>query len=104
MQRHIALRRVHAFIVLLGLIIGVSRHQQGFARPFRIWIFAIHLVEFLGRFLVVLLRVQQIQAFVVEHVGGIFGNVVVILLEQAAATRKRQSQRNANERRGEAGC
>src|SRR5262249_61115374 len=93
--------RIDAVIVHFRLVISVGRHQQRLARPFRVRIFPIHLVEFLGRRFVILLGVQEKEALIVERVGGAFGNVVVVLIEQAAATQKRQSQRNANQRRRE---
>ena len=45
--------------------------MQRFARPFRIRVLTIDFLEFLDRLLGVLLRVEKIEALVVEPVGGL---------------------------------
>ena len=89
MQRHVALGRGDAVFVFLRLIIGKSRHQQRLARPVGIRILPIHFVEFLRRVLVLLFVVQEEKALVVELVGGILGDVVLVLVEQAATHERR---------------
>ena len=80
MQSHVAFGRVDAVGIQLRLVIRVGRHQERLARPIRIRVLAVHFIEFLRRLLVVLLLVQQEKALIVELVGGIVWNVVVIFL------------------------
>src|SRR6185437_5797881 len=88
-QRHVTLGRIDTVVVLPGLIVAVGLHQERLARPIRIWIFAVDLIELFRRFLVILLVVEQEQALVIEPVGRRIGNVVFVLVEQAAAHHRR---------------
>ena len=56
---------------------------------------AVDLVELLRRFLVVLLIVEEIEALIIEPVGGAVGDVVV--LRGAACKRKRHDKQGEHE-------
>jgi hypothetical protein len=83
-------------VVFLRLIIRIGRHEQRLARPVGIRILAIHFVELLRRTLVFLLVVEQEKPLVVELVGGIVGDAVVVLVEYAAADQRRGEERQRN--------
>src|SRR5262245_63542367 len=81
MQRDIALRRIDAVVVLACLIVGVGSHDERFAGPFRVGMLTIDFLEFLDRLLGILLRVEEIEALVVEPVGGCIRGHVLLLGE-----------------------
>ena len=78
MQGDVAGRRADAVVVVAGVVIGVGRHQQRFARPVGIRMLAIDLLEFLRRRLRVVLLVHQVQALIVELVRGLLDEGVVL--------------------------
>ena len=91
MQGHVALRRRDRVVVLGALVVRVGRHDQRLARPFRIGVLAVDFLEALGGRLVVLLVVQKVQALIVELVGRIVRDDV-LLAEKAACRQRRDHE------------
>ena len=75
--------------------------MSDFARPVRIRILAIDLIEFLGRCFVILLGIEQVEPLVIELVGRIVGDEVLVLVECAATGkwREQHDQRHNAEQR-----
>ena len=92
MQRHVALRRRDRVVVRGSLVMRVGRHDQRLARPFRIGVLAVDFLEALGGLLVVLLVVQKVEALIVELVGRIVRNDV-LLAEKAACRQGHDHER-----------
>src|SRR5205807_6671683 len=63
------------------LVIGVSRHQQRLSRPVRVRMLAIDFLEALRGVVGLVLVVQKVQALVVELVGGLIDERLVLLAE-----------------------
>ena len=99
MQRDVALGRGDAIVVGAGLIIGERRHEQRLARPFRIGVLAVDLLELLGGVLRLVLDVEQVEALVVEAVGGLVGRRIVLgkQVETAAAGAQARRQQHRGE-------
>src|SRR6476660_1349650 len=68
MQGDIAPRGAYRILVGTSLIRGVGRHDERFARPIRIGVLTVHLLEALCSALGVTLGIEQVEAFVVELV------------------------------------
>ncbi len=94
MQRDVALGRGDAIVIGAGLVIGIGRHDQRLARPFRVGVLAVDLLELLRRGRRVVLGVEEIEALVVEPVGGFVGRRVVLAekIEAAAGAQARRQQ------------
>src|SRR5215831_8480644 len=103
MERNVALGGSDAVVVVLPLIMREGRHEQRLARPFGIGMLAIHLLEPLGGGLEVALLVQQVQTFVVELVGRVIEDLVLLAAEPVAertACAERQHQEGQSEQAG----
>ncbi len=97
MQGDVAGGGADAAVVVAGLVEGVGRHQQRLARPVRIGMLAVDFLELLRRRFRVAVVVHQEQALVVELVGGLLVEGIVLgekLVPQrpgaAAGQRRRQ--------------
>src|SRR4051812_2543488 len=105
MQGHVTGRRADATVVIAGVIKGIGRHQQRFARPVGIGMLAVDFLEFLRGRLGVLALVHQVQALVVELVRGLIDEGVVLgqeLVPQRARAATAQGSRERNQPRGHA--
>src|SRR5712671_297383 len=92
MKLDVAPRRVDGIIVSPGLIIGVGRHDQRFARPLGIRVLPIDLLEALGSALGVPLDVEEIETLVIDAIGRLIEHRIVLGAKQATkalAARKR---------------
>src|SRR6202790_2250173 len=78
MQGDVTGRGADAAVVVAGIVEGVGGHQQRFARPVGIRMLAIDFLEFLRRRLRILPLIHQVQALVVELVGGLLNEGVVL--------------------------
>ena len=99
MQRDVAARRADAVLVGIPFVIGESRHDQRFARPFRIRVLAIDLFELLGRALSIFLGIQKIKTFIVELIGGLLRSNGVFVKHAAGAKCHRYDQQGSKARR-----
>ena len=59
--------------------------MQGFARPLRVRMLTVDFLEFLDRFLGILLLVEEIESLIVEPVGGRIRRRVIFLAEKIEA-------------------
>src|SRR5712671_6857482 len=99
MQGDVTGRGADAAVVVAGIVKRIGRHQQRFARPVGIRMLAIDFLEFLRRRLRILPLVHQVQALIVELVGGLLDEGVVLgekLVPQrtGAASAERDCQNN----------
>src|SRR6476659_9660249 len=78
MQGDVTRGGADAAVVVAGIVKGVGRHQQRFARPFGIRMLAVDFLEFLRRRLRILPLIHQVQALVVELVRGLLDEGVVL--------------------------
>ena len=99
MQRDVALGGVDRLVVGARGVIRIGRHDQPFARPFRIGVLAVDLLELLGGVLCLVLDVEQVEALVVEAVGGLVGRRIVLGKQVETATASAQARRQQH--RGE---
>src|SRR5262249_49096467 len=87
-------------VVFPGLVVGVRRYDERFARPLRVWVLAVDFLEFLDRLFGILLRVEKIKTLVVKPVGGRIRGDIVLLREHvetaAGAEAARQKSDRAN--------
>src|SRR5512143_3355250 len=86
MQGDVSLGGIHAVIIFAGLVVGVRRHDQRFARPLRIRVLTIDFLEFLDRVSCVLLRIEKIETFVVEPISGLVWRRVLLFGEKVETT------------------
>src|ERR1700722_11662604 len=70
MQGDVAGRGTDAAIVVTGVVKGIGRHQQRFARPVGIRMLTIDFLEFLRCRLRIALLIHQVQALIIELVRG----------------------------------
>src|SRR3954468_6501825 len=112
-QGHVAGRRPDAAVIVAGVVEGVGRHQQRFARPVGVRMLAIDLLEFLRGAFRILSLVHHVQALIVELVRGLLDKGVVLgqeLVPQRAGAASAQRHRNYAQPRdnaqlpAEAGC
>src|SRR5467141_364961 len=78
MQGNVTRGGADAAVVIAGIIKGVGRHQQRFARPFGIRMLAVDFLEFLRRRLRILPLIHQEQALIVELVRGLLDEGIVL--------------------------
>src|ERR1700737_2853223 len=72
MQGDVTGRGTDTAVIVTGIVEGVGRHQQRFARPVGIRMLAVDFLEFLRRRLRILPFIHQVQALIVELVRGLF--------------------------------
>ena len=72
--------------------------MQRLARPFRIRMLAIDFLEFLGRLLRILLGVEEIEALVVEPVGGLIRAASSFLLNRSKLLQAPQAPASSSDR------
>ena len=104
-QGDVAGRRANAAVVVAGVVEGIGRHQQRFARPVGIRMLAVDFLEFLRRRLRILALVHQVQALIVELVRGFFDEGVVLggeLVPQRAGAASAQGDGQHHQTDGEA--
>src|SRR6201999_3041020 len=78
MQGDVAGSRADAAVVVAGIVKGIGRHQQRFARPVGIRMLAVDLLEFLRRRLRIFLLIHQVQALIVELVRRLIDEGIVL--------------------------
>ena len=104
MQGDVTGRGADAAVVVAGIVEGVGRHQQRFARPVGIRMLAVDFLEFLRGRLRILPLVHQVQALIVELVRGLLDEGVVLgqeLVPQRAGAASAQGDREHNQARGQ---
>src|SRR6266849_9100708 len=104
MQGHVTGGGADAAVVIAGIVKGVGRHQQRFARPFGIGMLAVDFLEFLRRRLRILSLIHQIQALIVELVRGLLDEGVVLgqkLVPQRAGAASAQGDCQYKKTRGQ---
>src|SRR6185295_15296174 len=102
MQRDVAGRGADAAVVIAGIVEGIGRHQQRFARPVGIRMLAVDFLEFLRGALQILALVHQIQALIIELVGRFLDEGVVLggeLIPQRAGAASAQGNGEQNQAR-----
>src|ERR1700694_3696122 len=77
-QGNVTGRRADAAVIVAGIVESVGRHQQRFARPVGIRMLAVDFLEFLRRRLRILPLIHQVQALIVELVGGLLDERIVL--------------------------
>ena len=102
MQRDVTGRGADAAVIVAGIVEGIGRHQQRFARPVGIRMLAVDFLEFLRRRLVILALVHQVQALIVELVRGFLVEGVVLggeLVPQRTGAASAQGNRQHDQAR-----
>ena len=101
-QGDVAGRGADAAVVVAGIVKGIGRHQQRFARPVGIRMLAVDFLEFLRRRLRILALVHQVQALIVELVRGLLDEGVVLgeeLVPQRTGAASAQGDREHDQAR-----
>src|SRR5438552_3257543 len=104
MQGNVTRGGADAAVVIAGIVKGVGRHQQRFARPFGIRMLAVDFLEFLRRRLRILPLIHQVQALIVELVRGLLDEGVVLghkLVPQRAGAASAQGDCQHKKARGQ---
>src|SRR5712692_2610720 len=104
MQGDVAGRSTDAAVVVARIVKGVGRHQERFARPVGIRMLAVDFLEFLRCGLRILLLIHQVQALIIELVGGFLDEGIVLgheLVPQRAGAAAAKGERENNETGGE---
>src|SRR5712664_1000637 len=104
MQGDVTGRGADAAVVVAGIVKRIGRHQQRFARPVGIRMLAIDFLEFLRRRLRILPLIHQVQALIVELVGGLLDEGVVLgekLVPQRAGAASAERDCQNNQTRGQ---
>src|ERR1700676_3360115 len=97
-------RGTDAAVVIAGVVEGISRHQQRFARPVRIRMLPVDFLEFLRGRLRIMLVVHQEQALIIEFVRWLFDEGVVFrhkLFPERAGAAPAQGDGEPNQARGQ---
>src|SRR5665213_2733873 len=93
-ERDIALSRGDALLIGTRLIVGIGRHDEGFAGPFGIRMLAVDFLEFLDRLGGVFLLVEEEEAFIVEPFGRLVRRCVVFVEPTRTGAQARGQQKD----------
>ena len=103
-QGHVPGRRANAAVVIAGVVEGVSRHQQRLASPVGIGMLTVDFLKFLRCRLRILGVVHEVQALIVELVGGLLDKGVVLrheLVPERASAASAQGDRQQTQTAGQ---
>src|SRR5665213_3636042 len=104
MQGDVTGRSTDAAVEVAGIVEGIGRHQQRFARPVGIGVLTVDFLEFLRRRLRVVPFVHQVQALIVELVGRFIDEGVVLgekLVPDRAGAAPAERDREHDQARGQ---
>src|ERR1700730_1332916 len=104
MQGDVAGGGADAAVVIAGIVKGVGRHQQRFARPVGIRMLAVDFLELLRRRLRILSLIHQVQALIVELVRRLIDEGVILgekLVPQRAGAASAERDCQNNKSRGQ---
>src|SRR6202165_4795853 len=104
MQGNVTRGGADTAVVVAGIVKGVGRHQQRFARPVGIRMLAVDFLEFLRSRLCILPLIHQVQALIVELVRGLLDEGVVLgqeLVPQRAGAATAQGDRKHKKTRSQ---
>src|SRR5262249_4200884 len=105
MKLDIAPGRVDGIIISSGLVVGVGRHDERFARPLGIGVLPINLLEALGRALGVLLDVKEVEPLIVDAISRLIEHRVCLgppPTAKALAARGRRRDQSKGQRPSQA--